>query len=134
MDVAHSVANGQPLPVLLYGTKTNWKAGVVIVSNNHRHFQEILFGDGSGAVDDKYGLTYHQVQLAEGEVSLGVVGGEFTMCLDGNTTHPFWDCGLMLADALREDMEGQQGYRFAMIRSNWQHLDMTCRWNEFEWN
>jgi hypothetical protein len=131
LDVAHSLANGQPLPVLLYGTKSEWKAGVVVVSTNHWHLQEITFDEGNGAVDDEHGLAYHAVGMGRG-ISLGVVNEEFNTCLDGDLSYQFWDYGLVLPDILREEMDGKDGYRHAIVRSNWQHLDVTHAWNDFD--
>jgi hypothetical protein len=132
VDVAHLMATGQPLPVLLYGSESEWMAGVIIVSKNHWYFKEISFGDGTDTVDDEYGLAYHLVELGESNIPLGVINEEFTMCLDGNPALPFWDYGLVLPDILRADMEDREGYRYAMVRSNWQYLDMAHVWNEFE--
>jgi hypothetical protein len=131
IDIAHSMATGQPLPLLLYGSRSEWKAGAVLVSKNQWYFREIMFGDGTGAIDDKYGLAYHRVALGE-SIPLGALNEEFSMGLGGNPALPFWDYGVVLPDILRVDMEGAEGYRYAIIRSNWQYLDVTCAWNEFD--
>jgi hypothetical protein len=130
-SVATSMERGQPLPVLLYGSKSEWKAGVIIVSRKQWHFHQVSFENGTSVLDDKYGLTYHSVELGN-TVLLNVDNDEFTTCLDNDPAFPFWDYGLVLPDTLRANMEGQPGYRYAMIRSNWQYLDRTCAWNHFE--
>jgi hypothetical protein len=132
VDVEHSIANGEPLAVLLYGSNSNWKAGVIVVAKNHWYFHEITFGDGTGIVDDKYGLAYHFVDCGGNKFLLGVHNDQFNTCLEGKPEFPFWDYGLVLPDVLREDMNRRAGYRYALIRSNWQYLDRTWQWNEFE--
>jgi hypothetical protein len=86
----------------------------------------------AGVVDDEYGMAYHLAAPVEIPISFGILNQEFTHCLDGDPTYPFWDYGLVLPDILRVDMEGRQGYRYALVRSNWQYLDALCEWNEFE--
>jgi hypothetical protein len=132
MDVTHSMECGEPLPVLLYGTNARWKAGVILVYKNHWYFLEISFGDGTAVIDDEYGMAYHLAVAPGPPSSLGILHQEFAECLDGDPTLPFWDYGLVLPDILRVDMEGQAGYRYAIVRSNWQYLDAMRQWNEFE--
>jgi hypothetical protein len=132
VDVAHSIATGQPLPLLFYGAESEWKAGVVVVSKNAWNFQEISFEKGpDDSLNDDFGLSYHLVAMGV-SLCLGVVNEEFNLCLEGDLAFQFWDYGLLLPETLREKMEGRLGYRYAMVRSNWQYLDMNWAWNDFE--
>jgi hypothetical protein len=130
-DVTHLIHRGKPLAVLVYGGPEQWKAGVVIVAQNRWYFREILFGNDGNVLNDEYGLAYHHVTLGGNDFCLGVVNGEFTATL-GTHNMTFWDYGLLLPDILRLDMGGRVGYRYAIVRSNWQYLDETCEWNEFD--
>jgi hypothetical protein len=130
-DVTHSIKNGKSLPVLLYGSVEEWKAGVIIVAQNRWYFSEISFGNGDGVLDDVYGLTYHHVTLVDNDICFGGGNEEFTTTL-GEHHLSFWDYGLVLPEILREDMFQREGYRYAVIRSNWQYVDQTCEWNQFD--
>ncbi len=132
MDVAHSIATGQPLPLLFHGSESAWKAGAVVVSKNSWNFQEMSFEKGpDDSLNDEFGLSHHLVAIGA-SMCLGVVNEEFNLCLEGDLACQFWDCGLLLPDISREDVEGRFGHRHAMVRSNWQCLDMNCAWNDFE--
>jgi hypothetical protein len=71
-DAMHLLQTGQLLPLVLYGSENKWKAGVVIVAQNHWFFGEIVFEKGS-STSDVFGLPYYQAHL-----------GEETECLAGD--------------------------------------------------
>ncbi len=121
------MSNGRPIPVLVYGSSYNWKAGAIIVAQNHWYFQEIIFHRDGDEVDDKYGLTYHHVHLVDTKICLGVVNGDFT-CNLGEQQLAFWDYRIVLPDLINDVMV----YRYGIIRSNWQYLDKDHWWNEHD--
>jgi hypothetical protein len=121
------MSNGRPIPIVVYGSADNWKAGAIIVAQNHWYFREIKFHCDGDEVDDRYGLTYHRVHLVDTEICLGVVHGDFT-CHLGEQQLAFWDYGIVLPDLINDVTE----YRYGIIRSNWQYLDKDQRWSEHD--
>lgn len=130
-DISHLISVGKPLPVLIYGSAFEWKAGVIIVVQKRWYFCEILFDGGNSILDDVYGLAYHHVVLAADDICLGSLEDELSPIL-GIHRLPFWDYGLVLPDILQEGMDITPGYRYAIVRSNWQYLDRVFEWNEFD--
>ena len=74
-EVKFTISRGRPLPILLYGSTFDWKAGAIIVAQNRWYFREIVFANNEEVVDDTYGLAYHQIFLSNHEICLGKVGG-----------------------------------------------------------
>jgi hypothetical protein len=126
-EVNFQIVNGRPLPVLLYGSTTEWMVGAIIVTQNHWYFKEVLFSNDGDAVDDTYGLAYHHLQLSNDEVCLGKVGEEMRKTM-GDHHLPFWDYGILFPDLLNPT----DTYRFGIVRSNWQYLDHSFRWSEHQ--
>lgn len=127
-EVVYRMSKGQPIPVLLYGSAEDWRAGAIIVAQNHWYFREIEFSAGVGVIDDKYGLTYHQARLVNEEICIGVVDGEFTESL-GDMNLSFWDYAIIFPDLIHND---RLEYRYGIVRSSWQYLDKERRWSEHE--
>jgi hypothetical protein len=127
-EVVHRISKGHPLPVLLYGSTEVWKAGVIIVAQNHWYFREISFGQGEDVMEDEYGLSYHRVQLHQNEICLGAMNGEFKDSLEGDHNLQFWDYGIVVPDILDASADS----RYGILRSNWQYLNQYCEWSEFD--
>ena len=126
-EVQHQITKGRPLPIILYGSPTCWRAGAVIVAQKRWYFQELVFVDDGVVVDDEYGLAYHNAHLSNDEIFLGKVGGVFTKHL-AELDLPFWDYGIALPDLLTVAVP----YKYALLRSSWQYLDYQHRWSEHD--
>ena len=126
-EVNHQIVNGRPLPVVLYGSTANWRAGTIIVTQNHWYFKEARFTNDGNVVDDPYGLAYHGLHLENNEVCLGKIGSEFSRTL-GHLNLPFWDYGILFPDLLNNT----RPYRYGILRSNWQYLDSNFLWSDHE--
>ena len=124
-EVIDQIQKGQPLPILLFGSPVEWRAGVIIVASNRWYFRELECGIGEDVLDDPYGLAYHRIHLREYEDCFGRVNGDFTQSLGGL---PFWDYGIVLPDII----EDVQVFRYGILRSNWQYLDRNCNWSQFD--
>jgi hypothetical protein len=126
-EVAHQMENGCPLPGLLYGSEEKWRAGVIVVSQKRWYFREIVFEKEEECVVDEYGLTYHRVHLPEQEFCFGKEGEQVVETL-GDDNLPFWGYALMFADLIEDtDM-----FRYAIVRSGWQHLNAAHVWSEHD--
>ncbi len=124
-EITHLMANGRPIPVLVYGSPIKWKVGAIIVFQKHWYFKEIVFQKSvESKVDDKYGLTYHTVISPALEPCFGKVGGYINQSL-GSDNLPFWDYALMFADLVGTIHQ----FRYAIVRSGWEHLSVNNEWS-----
>ena len=57
-EVSYMMSIGQPIPVLLFGCETNWKAGTVVVFKKFWFFRELMFLT-EDFLDDDNGITFH---------------------------------------------------------------------------
>jgi hypothetical protein len=112
---------------LLYGSNANWKAGVIIVSQNRWYFREIMILYHGAKFVDEYGPTYHSVLLVDDEIYLGTVGAAFNLEIGGLGLQ-FWDYATLLPDTIHDTHE----YRYSIERSGWQHLNARHEWSEFD--
>jgi hypothetical protein len=126
-EVTHLMENGCPLPCLLYGSEDKWRAGVIVVSQKRWYFREIVFERNGDCVVDDYGLTYHRVHLAEQEFCFGGGEGQVADTL-GQDKLPFWGYALLFADLI----EDHDRFRYAIVRTGWQHLDADNIWSEHD--
>ena len=128
-EVIHQMNKGRPIPVMVYGSETNWRAGIIIVTHNQWYFREIVFHDDGDYVKDPYGLTYHRVFLVhqEAEICLGSVNGVFQDHL-GDKQLTFWDYALLFPDIIEDTTE----FRYGFVRSGWQYLDSEYSWSEHD--
>ena len=127
-EVVHRISKGLPLAAVLYGSSEEWKAGVIIVSQNRWYFREISFGQDEEVVDDEYGLSYHSVRLLNNEICLGEANGDFAHTLGDDPHLRFWDYAIVVPDIL----ETAAVSRYGILRSNWQYLDQNCEWSNFD--
>jgi hypothetical protein len=125
-DVVHARDMGKPIPVLLYGGEAKWKAGVIIVSQKHWYFQEILVIHGD-SVTDMHGMTFHRIKLVEEEVDMGTEAEGLSKVL-GKEQLSFWGYGIMFPDLINDI----NNYRYSILRSGWQYLDCEHKWSEHE--
>jgi hypothetical protein len=114
-EVVHEMWLGRPVPVLLFGSKTNWRVGNIVVSQNYWYFREIQFLHNGAAVDDPFGLTYHRVHQAEQEICFGKVDGEVFEQSLGHLNLPLWDYGILFPDLIEDTVT----FRFAIVRTGW---------------
>jgi hypothetical protein len=122
--VFYLLEEGQPIPVLLYGSKSAWRAGVVIVSNTQWYFREFHF-KRDHFVEDKHGLTYFPVTLSVHEKCL--VGNESDRKGKESTNNPpLLGYGLMLPHVFCN--EGR--YKYALLLNGWEYLDDKFGWSE----
>jgi hypothetical protein len=126
-DARHILDSGQPLPLVIYGIDNKWKAGVVVVYQNHWFFCEIVFEEGT-ASRDVYGLSYHRIHMSDDEHCLAGDVLDLSTSV-GMNDFPFWTYGIMFPDFIRGNSAG--AYRYALVRSSWQFLDSQYSWNEF---
>ena len=115
------------LPVLLYGSEDMWRAGVIVVSQKHWYFREIVFERNGDCVEDVYGLTFHRVHLLDLEFCFGNHDGLVVETL-GEVNLPFWAYALLFADLI-EDIEN---FRYAVVRNGWQYLNAEYEWSEHD--
>jgi hypothetical protein len=126
-EVQYHIRKGRPLPILLYGSTTDWRVGAIIVAQKRWYFKELVFAKDGEVVDDEYGLAYHNLHLSNNEIFLGKVGDEFSKRL-GELNLSFWDYGIVLPDLITEVVP----YKYSLLRSSWQYLDRHCRWSEHD--
>jgi hypothetical protein len=126
-DAMYLLQTGQPLPLVLYGSENKWKAGVVIVAQNHWLFGEIVFEEGS-STSDVFGLPYYQAHLGEETECLAGDVIEISTTI-GQLEYPFWTYGIMFPDFIKGN--GKGAYQYSLLRSSWQYLDQQYAWNEF---
>jgi hypothetical protein len=124
-EVNFRITNGRPIPVLLYGSSHQWKAGVIIVAQKRWYFKEVVFLNNEEVVNDPFGLAYHQIHLPVDEILFGQINGEYTHRL-GEFQLPFWDYGLLLPELVTNT----RPFRYSLLRSSWQFLDANHQWSE----
>ena len=127
VEVNHQLENGRPIPVLLYGSPVNWRAGAVVVSQNYWYFKEMVFEVEGDIVDDRFGLTYHRVQSSDTESCFGKVDGEIKETV-GDDDLTFWGYALMFADLI----EDRERFRYAIVSEGWQYLNADNEWSEHD--
>jgi hypothetical protein len=130
-DVTHLLTTGKPISLLLFGTVSKWKTGVVVVSQNHWLFCEIIFERGTSTnSDDAFGLTYHEVHLSGHEECLA--GDVYPISkVIGQEEYPFWTYGIMLPNFHYQNADNYHSFPYALMRSSWQYLENGYTWNEF---
>ena len=127
-EINYIIEKGHPLPILLYGSTINWKAGVIMVAQNRWYFKQLVFFNNENVVIDIYGLAYFQIEFAITEMFLGKVNEEFTQNL-GEFNLPFWDYGILSPDLINHTIP----YKYGVVRSSgWQTLNGQMNWSDHE--
>ena len=126
-EVMDEMEKGRPLPVLLYGSEAEWKAGAIVIYKKNWYFKEIVFESDGDCVVDPYGLTYHRVHSPDLEYNFGAGDIEMEHVL-GDESLPFWGYALLFADLI----EDTEIFRYAIVRNGWQYLNVEYVWSEHD--
>ena len=127
-DVNHLLESRKPMPLLFFGCDKEWKAGVIVITQNHWFFCEIVFEKETASTNDQFGFNYHEVHLSENEECLAGADYEKSKTI-GKDQYPFWTYGIMFPAFHNADDE--ETVKFALMRVTWQFLDHSYKWNEF---
>ena len=128
VEIVHEMGLGRPIAVLLFGSKSNWRAGSVVASQNFQYFQEVEFVEDGDSISDPFSLTYHRVSQVESEICFGKDGSDKFKNTLGDYCLPFWDYGILFPDIIHDTGD----FRYAIVKTGWQYLDVDQKWSEFE--
>jgi hypothetical protein len=128
-EVIHLMEKGMPISVLIYGSATDWMAGVIIIIQNHWYFREIFILEDDDYIKDPFGFSYHRVFLLDldSEICLGTLRDGLDPSL-GDLQKPFWTYGLLFPDVIGDTTN----FRYAIVQSGWQYLNQKYQWSEHD--
>jgi hypothetical protein len=118
-NVSHLLEKGSPIPVLVYGTYTLWKPGVVIVSGSRWYLRVILF-EKEDFVNDIHGLTFFRVKLSKNDECL-----EEGIHPSSNRNN-LLGYGLMLPNVIANRGE----YRYSLMLNGWEYVNEKFGWSK----
>jgi hypothetical protein len=88
---------------------------------------DVVFPRNGDCVVDNFGLTFHRVHSPDLQLCFRKIDGEAAETL-GVDNLPSWGYALAFADLIEDtDM-----FRYAVVRSGWQHLNAECTWSEHD--
>jgi hypothetical protein len=160
-EVTYQMDNGRPLPVLLHGSEDKWRAGVIIVYDNHWCFNQmdngrplpvLLHGSedkwraGVIIVCDNHWCFKEIVFPRNGDCVVDNFGLTFhrvhspdlQLCfgkIDGEAAETLGEDNLPFwghALAFADLIEDTDRFCYAVVRSGWQHLNAEHIWSEHD--